>query len=260
MAASYKRWGSSGGGGPVRGSGGYGGYNVLGRFVPKPIAWLITATIAFTAFGSLLQRNGVPVLEYMILAASSVFQGQVWRLATWPLVEPAGLNLLFGCMFLYFIGPDVLASLGTRRFFLLYFGGAALVGVIVCLIGRFVWPDVYGAAYATMWPMLDALAITWAVRNPSGQILAMLVLPVGGRHLITLTIGMTLIFALIDGFARYSPHFVAEFLALVYNDVFSFRRLYLQSRMAMLQRDYKRRTAHLRMVERDEEKPPRWMH
>ena len=56
------------------------------------------------------------------------------------------------------------------------------------------------------------------------------------------------------------PHFIAEGVALVYMDVISVRRLYLRGRMAMLQRDYKRRTAHLRMIERDDKKPPRWMH
>jgi hypothetical protein len=111
-----------------------------------------------------------------------------------------------------------------------------------------------------MWPALDALIIAWAVKQPGAQILIWFVLPVSGRHLIAVTCGMTFIWAVMGGFALYIPHFAAELAALVYMDVFSFRRTYLRARLAMLERQNKRRIpSHLRPVERDDE-PPRWTH
>jgi hypothetical protein len=170
------------------------------------------------------------------------------------------LNLVFGCLLLYFVGADLLASWGVGRFFALYFGGAALVGLVTSVIGRFLWLEVYGHVYASMWPMLNALVIVWAAYRPTAQIRMFFVIPIVGRHLITFTIAITFVYALINGFAFFVPHFLAIFFAMMYADVISVRRLFLRGRMAMLQRDYKRRTAHLRMVERDDEKPPRWMH
>jgi hypothetical protein len=128
-------------------------------------------------------------------------------------------------------------------------------------IGRFLWPDVFRQDYAGMWPMQEALIISWAALMPDRKILAFFVLPLSGRNLIVFTIALTFVFALLGGFAPFIPHFIAELLALMYVDVISVRRLYLRGRMAMLQRDYRRRTQHLRMVDReDDDKPPRWMH
>jgi hypothetical protein len=257
--ATYRRWG----GGPSGGSGGNfgrGSYNVFGLFIAKPIAWLIAATVLITAVGALLERNGVPVLTHTVLNPDRVLHGELWRLPLWVLVEPVGLNLVFGCLLLYFVGPDLLGSWSMRRFFAFYFGGAALAGAGTCLIGWSLWPEVYRTTYYSMWPMLDALLIAWAAYRPDAQIRMFFVVPIAGRHLITFTVAVTFVYALIYGFPVFVPHFLAILFALVFADVLSVRRLFLRGRMAMLQRDYKRRTAHLRMVERDEDKPPRWMH
>jgi membrane associated rhomboid family serine protease len=257
--ATYRRWGAGPvGGGGVRGGGG-GSYNVLGMFVPRPIAWLIAATVLTTALGALLQRNGLPILTYATLSPAFVRAGEVWRLFTWVLLEPNAIGLVFGCLLLYFIGPDLLARWGTRRFLLLYFGCAGVVGLVTCLLG-FAWGAVYRSDYFGMWPMQEALIICWAAAMPDRRILAFFVLPLSGRNLILFTIAVTFVFALMGGFAPFVPHFLAELAALVYMDVLSFRRVYLRGRMAMLQRDYKRRTAHMRVVDKDDDKPPRWMH
>ena len=257
--ASYRRWGAAGGGGSPLPGRGFGSYHVFGIFIAKPVAWLIAATLLVSAGGMLLQRNAVPVLTYLVLTAPEVWHGEVWRLVPWVLVEPQPLALIFGCLILYFIGADLARAWGARRFIVLYFAGAAVVGALTCLVARFS-TDVALATHVGMWPMQEALIIAWASLFPDRRILAYFVLPLGGRNLIVFTVAGTLIFAMIGGFAQFVPHFLAELLALLYMDVLSVRRLYLRGRMAMLQRDYKRRTAHLKMVDRDEEKPPRWMH
>jgi len=235
----------------------------MGGAPPRPILWLIVATIVCTALGSLLQRNGMQVLTYAVLVPDWVLRGEVWRLLTWILIETGGgcLNLIFGCLLLYFIGADLLYRWGVKRFLAVYFGVPALAGLLTCLVARFVWHEVGQVPYfAGMWPALDALMIGWAVLYPDRQIFVYFVLPVSGRQLIYLTIGATILMALINGLPLFVQHLLAETLMLFYTDVISVRRMYLRGRMAVLQRDYRRRTAHLRMVDRDDEKPPRWMH
>src|SRR5258708_729730 len=126
------RWGA-----PPRGGGGGGGsYRVLGVFIARPIAWLIAAVIFMSACGSVFERMGIAMLSRSVLIVDAVWRGEVWRLMTWGLVELNALGLIFGCLLLYFIGPDLLHRWGTRRFFATYFGGAAVVGALTSLIGR----------------------------------------------------------------------------------------------------------------------------
>ncbi len=223
------RWGA-----PPRGGGGGGSYRVLGVFIARPVAWLIATVIFMSAFGSLFERMGIPILRSSVLIVDEVWRGEVWRLVTWAPIELSALGLVFGCLLLYFIGPDLLHRWGTRRFFATFLGGAALVGALTCLIGRFLWADVARIPYMGLWPMEEAMIIAWAALFPGRQILVFFALPV------------------------FLPHFLAELAALVYMDVISVRPWIARARLAWFQSRYRRRTAKLSRVDRDE--PPRWTH
>ena len=251
------RWGAP----PPRGGGGGGGsYHILGIDIARPIAWLIATVVVMSAFGSLLERVGIPVLSNSVLVVGHVWEGEVWRLLTWAPLELSPLGLVFGCLLLYFIGPDLLRRWGTLRFFSIFFGGAVLVGAATCVIGRFLWPEVALIPHLGLWPMEEALIIAWAALFRDRQILLFFALPVAGRNLIGLTIVVTLIFAALNGFPLFVPHFLAELAALVYMDVISVRPWIARARLALFQRRYKRRTAKLTKVGRDPDEPPRWTH
>jgi membrane associated rhomboid family serine protease len=251
------RWGAP----PPRGGGGGGGsYQVLGVHILKPIAWLIATVVFMSAFGSLLERTGVPVLSKSVLVAAQVFRGEVWRLLTWAPLELNAIGLVFGCLLLYFIGPDLLRHWGTRRFLANFFGGAVVVGAVTSLIGRFVWTEVAVFPYHGLWPMNEAMIIAWATLFRDRQILVMFALPMAGRNLIMLTIAITVVMAALYGFPLFLPHFVAELVALVYMDVISVRPWIARARLALFQQRYKRRTAKLTRVRRDSDEPPRWTH
>ena len=251
------RWGP-----PPRGGGGGGGgsYQILGMFILRPIAWLIAAAVFMSAFGSLLERLGVPVLRYSVLLVGEVWRGQVWRLVTWSVIELSGLGLFFGCLLLYFIGPDLVRRWGPRRFFALYFGGAALVGALTSLIGRYVWGDVALVPHMGLWPMQEAMIIAWAALFRDRQILLFFVLPVAGRNLIVLTVAITVVMAALNGFPLFVPHFLAELAALAYMDVIPVRTSIVRAGLAWFQRRYKQRTARLMRVDRDRNEPPSWTH
>jgi membrane associated rhomboid family serine protease len=253
---STMRWGAP----PPRGGGGGGSYRVLGLLIARPVAWLMAASIAMSAFGSLLERMGIPALSYSVLLVEHVWRGEIWRLVTWAPLELNGLGLVFGCFLLYFIGPDLLRAWGTRRFFGVFFGGAALVAVVTCVIGRFLWPTVSIVPYTGLWPMQQALIIAWAALYRDRQILLFFALPVAGRNLMGLTVAITVVMAALNGFAFFVPHFVAELLALVYVDVISVRPWIARARLALFQRRYQRRTAKLTRIDRDSGEPPRWTH
>jgi membrane associated rhomboid family serine protease len=249
------RWGA-----PPRGAGGGGGgsYHILGLFIPRPIAWLIAAVLVLSAFGALLARLGIPLLRLSVLVPERVWAGEVWRLVTWAPIELNPLGLVFGCLLLYFIGPDLLRRWGTRRFFVNFFGGAAVVGVFVCLVARVLWSDMATLPYMGLWPMQEAMIIAWASLFPDRQILLFFALPIAGRNLIGMTIAITVVMAALGGFPLYIPHFVAEAVALLYMDVIPVRSWIARGRLALFQRGYRRRTAKLTRIDRDD--PPRWTH
>ena len=257
--SSPMRWGAPPPRGGGWGGGGGGSYNIFGLFVPKPIAWLIALALFMSAGASVLGQLGVPLLDYTLLETRRVWRGEIWRLLTWSVIDLRPLGLIFGCVALYFFGSDLARRWGTRRFFATYFGGAVITAVVTCLIAKLL-PAVSLFPHMGLWPMQEAMIIAWAVLNPGAKVLVYFVLPISSRHMIGITIAATVIFAALSSFYAFVPHFVAEALALVYLDVFSFRRLYLRGRMAMLQRDYKRRTAHIHVVDRDRDEPPRWTH
>jgi membrane associated rhomboid family serine protease len=253
------RWGAP----PPRGGGwgGGGGYYILGYFIPKPIVWLGAAILLASAGGAILQGLGIPVLSYGVLIASKVWRGEIWRLLTWSLMALDPMGLVFSLLALFFFGPDLMSRWGRTAFFTRYFATGAIVGALTSLIARFLAPMISPLAQAGVYPVIEAMVIAWAVMFPDRTILLMLVLPIKARYLISVTIFIVFLLGVFSSFLLYIPHYLAIALALVYMDVFSFRRTYLRARMAMLQRDYKRRTSGLRAVDRDKsEEPPRWTH
>jgi membrane associated rhomboid family serine protease len=250
------RWGAP----PPRGSGGGGGsYHVFGVFILRPIAWLIAAVIVMSAFGSLLGRMGIPLLRESLLYPERVWGGELWRLVTWAPIELSPLGLIFGCLLLYFIGPDLLRRWGTRRFFINFFAGAAVTGAIVCMGSWLLWASLGPIPYMGLWPMQEAMIIAWAALFPDRQILLFFALPTAGRNLIGMTIAITVVMAALGGFPYYVPHFVAEAVALLYMDVVPVRSWIARARLAWFQRGYKRRTAKFTRIDRDDD-PPRWTH
>jgi hypothetical protein len=73
-----------------------------------------------------------------------------------------------------------------------------------------------------------------------------------------MTIALTFVWAALGGFPLFVPHFVAETVALLYMNVIPVRSWTARTRLVWFQRGYRRRTAKLMRVDRDE--PPRWTH
>src|SRR3954471_23134196 len=57
------------------------------------------------------------VATWAALAPAKIWQGEVWRLVTWALVEPGPLVLVFTCVAIYKLGGDLAVSWGDRRLF-----------------------------------------------------------------------------------------------------------------------------------------------
>jgi membrane associated rhomboid family serine protease len=182
--------------------------------IPRALLWIMAATAIVSIVAAVGTRNGVPALLEGILVVPQVFSGQVWRLVTWVFYELSPLALVFACLTLYWFGSDVARHLGRRGFLRFYFGLAALAAAVTCLVGL-AWPDVAAIPHGGSWPVLCGLLVAWGTLFRERQ-LRFWGLPLTGHHLVLVTLGGTVLFALFYGLAPYVPHFTAETAVLVW--------------------------------------------
>jgi membrane associated rhomboid family serine protease len=232
--------------------------------VPAPVVILIVLTALASIVGAVGSRHGFPLLYHGVLLGNAVFPSGPWRLVTWVFFEIDAFPLVFACLTLYWFGSDLCRTWGARKFLAVYFGFTIAVALLTLLIGRFLWPAVYLVPYLGTWPITSALVIAWAILHPEREIRIYFVLPVGGRALIAITIGFTVLLALFHGLEGYVPYFLAEGLMLVY--LGALRRAYLRWKMRRLERIRRRYVAAVALGDREEDergrppgKPSRWM-
>jgi membrane associated rhomboid family serine protease len=234
---------------------------ILGERVPLPIVVLVGSVLGASILGAIGARNGVgfPLLRWGVLIPALVWSGQVWRLVTWTFFELNPFNLVFGCLALWWVGGALSQTWGPARFLRFSFAILALAAGITCLLAL-LWPALMTTPVLGIWPLVDALIITFASISPYTVVRLFFVFPVQGRHLIYLIVALTLVYGLLQDIAEVVPHLVAEGLVILYFRDTGLRRLWLNLRLSRLERGLRRRSSPLREVRRPEGAPPRWFH
>jgi membrane associated rhomboid family serine protease len=230
---------------------------IFGARFPTLVFALASAILVCSILGAMLTRNGVPLLEMAAFIPAAVRQGQVWRLFTWPFFETGLLSLVFGVLIMLFFGRDLYYAWGARRFLAVMLLMPAAAAFLTTLLSPVLWREVRTTFYLGTSVLMDILVVAWATLFPARQILLYFVLPVGGRVLVYLTIGITVLVGLLYGLHNVVPHFLALGLILLYLHGVSWGRFRTWFRKPG-GRGPTRRPPHLRPVERGE--PPRWLH
>ena len=83
----------------------------FGGRVPTAVGGLIVATVVVSLVAAVGGRSGLGLQQLLLLDTGAVWQGEVWRLVTWVLVETEPLNLLFGGLVLFWFGRDLVEAL-----------------------------------------------------------------------------------------------------------------------------------------------------
>lgn len=228
---------------------------LLGGRFPVVAVGLAATTLVISILGA----NVAAVQALGLMAPSLVWSGQLWRLLTWTFFELSPLGLIFVCLLFLLFGRELAHRWGATGFLQVCAGIVVGSGLVTCLIARFLWRGLMDFPYGSAWALGEALIIAYAVLFPTRTILVYFVIPLAGRHLLILTVGGTLLFALLTSFAYFVPHFAAQGLMYAYLRGYSPRLMWLQLMSRTVRWSPRKRPSHLRGVDREDE-PPRWLH
>ena len=107
--------------------------------------------------------------QHLMLIRNNIFRGEIWRLATFLIVPPAGrpFQTFLSLYFYYFIGTALESQWGPRRFLMYYAIGA--IGTILgaLLVG-------YGVNHYLNMSLFFAFALTY----PNYEILLFFIIPI----------------------------------------------------------------------------------
>jgi membrane associated rhomboid family serine protease len=230
----------------------------FGDRVPPSVGLVLALMLAMSVWGWMEP-------EFQSLAALSpigILRGQVWRLVTWPFVQGDPFALLFGGFMLYWLGQQLSFVWSEQRFLSRFFGYAVFASVATTALA-IVWAPA-SAPHLGVWPVANALIVSWALLYPDRMVNIWGVLPISGRTAAYLVVGGTFLYGIAAGGLRgiglFVPHLAAVALAWVLARGLGLGGVLRDARGWMAERDAKRRARHLKVVKKDgEDDRPRWL-
>jgi hypothetical protein len=185
----------------------------FGGQAPLSVGALILAMVVATALGGLVRNPDFTLALRVPPGRDPAGLLQVWRLATWPFPQPLQglvvLDLLFGGISLLWLGRQLSFAWSERRFLLRFFTltvGAAL------LTEAILWPLGFGYAYAGIWPIVNALLVTWGLIFPRQQLAWFGAVQMSGATVAQVFTFGTPVYALVMGGSGFIPARLLEFL------------------------------------------------
>lgn len=153
-----------------------------GRYAIRNLSAYI---IALYAAGYLMQAISPDILGYLTLEPRSILHGQVWRLVSWVLIPPYGLDL-FTIIMLYFyysVGTALERTWGAFRYNLYIFSG-----ILFTVLGAFILYGILRVLYAPAVPAMGAafstyyismsILLAFTATYPDAQVLLMFFIPI----------------------------------------------------------------------------------
>jgi membrane associated rhomboid family serine protease len=228
----------------------------FGGRVPSSLGFLLAAILA-ASIASWLTRS----VAWAVLLPGLVVRGELWRLVSWAFVQGDAWGLLFGGFMLYSIGRQ-LAVIWTERRLVGTFLGLAAGSTLVTVLVAAAWGPA-NQPHLGMWPVVNGLIVMWAMIYPDQQVNIWGVLPITGRTGALLIVFGTVLYGLagggLPGLGAFTPHFAAIAIAYALSRGLSTRRLRAGVKDWWSEREFQRRSKHLKVVKKDGRGPSDWL-
>jgi membrane associated rhomboid family serine protease len=187
----------------------------FGGRIPWAIGLLLTITVVLSLFTAFGDRNAAPLFQWVALQPAACWRGQIWRLVTWPFIEPSPWGLIFACLAQYWFGVPLAQRWGSGRFLTGFFATMLLAAVGTCLVAL-IDPAVMGSTHLGAWAMTTALVVGWGLTYPDNIVRIYLVLPIRGFWMAWGTVALTVVYAVYTGWAGLLPELIGEAVVLAW--------------------------------------------
>lgn len=178
----------------------------------KVVSTWITITLAASIVAML---DGGWLERWTALEPDLIWRGQVWRVATWALVELGAMSLVLTCVSIYKFGGELAPRWGERR--LRRFALQIIIAAgVVTAIGALVSDQAWQMSRCGGWAISDALVIAWARQYPTATLRLYGLIELSGRQLIGFTVGVTVLIAISTSPFVMLPELVACCAAAIY--------------------------------------------
>ncbi len=162
------------------------------------IAVFVCQLLLEIPFGYSLMPPGGPItLDWLAYSTGRLFQGWVWVPFTYMFLHGGLSHLFFNLLQLFFFGPDVERTLGTRQF-LRFFLICGVAGALANLVPWAVWGTnvpVLGASGAVL-----GVLVAFAVVDPDREIFLLpLPFPITARGVVIIFVILNLVNGLSGG-------------------------------------------------------------
>jgi membrane associated rhomboid family serine protease len=188
-----------------------------------------------------------PLAPFVLLVPELVAKGFVWQLVSYGLIERSPLGIIFGAIILWNIGGVLEMTWGRKRFLWFSFGIVTLAGLATVVLGLLV-PALVRDGYPGGMVLTGALWVTYGLQIGRGQT-NFWGLPVTGNVLAAIGAGFVFLNAAFGGLSMVIPEAFGLLFSYFYIRGAQPSQLWLRFRSWQLDRDLKKRSAHLKGID-----------
>jgi membrane associated rhomboid family serine protease len=161
---------------------------------------LLIYVAAFVIQQTVDQFFGGNLRSWFALIPTLVLHGRVWQIFTYSFMHADVMHLVLNCLVLAFLGSDIEALWGTRKFLIYYFFCTLMAGLVYLLAQLIMWNPLYLSM-----PMVGAsggiygLLVAYSVLFADRELLFMMLFPLKAKQFIWLLAGIEFLQALFSG-------------------------------------------------------------
>ena len=216
---------------------------------------LVIFVVLFFIVGSIMEKNGLSLINMLGLSPHGVLAGKIHLLLTWPFVGRGLLEVVFNCLLLWFLGSELEGIWGKRRYLVFILWTILGAGVIYLAIALFFFPT-SPLALTGMAGLVDALLLAYAILFPDRVFHFMMVIPVQAKYFCMILIGMQLWFGFFSSAAVLAwGQLAAMACAFFYMILVSSPTL---KKLTSFPKRRKIRSDHLKLVKKNKKNPKYW--
>lgn len=155
----------------------------FGRYaIPELTKYIILCYVIGYVLEVFQNMTGVGIMGYLALSPYHILHGQIWRLVSWVLIPPSGLDIftIIMLLFYYSLGTALERTWGEFRYNVYIFSGIlfTVIGAFLLYFIGGLQISLYGASIISTYYINLSIFLAFAANYPDMQVLLYFVIPI----------------------------------------------------------------------------------